>query len=304
MLSEGQQQGLLGLWAMDTSSETNMAETETWILLASSGLLLIGAFANLFSVAVVRNGAKADVNHHHKAYVRHTNYVQHASDAFLNLLTIPLIHLKDTLLASHIQAIPVAAVVWMHVLRSVSRTALLTETFVCFKLTSVYRKSMVGLVYASTFLVVLYAIIFNFIIFFDIFHNFRNTASLMLAVQGWIVPGAILLISNVAYLVAVWRNARENMRTGLVARYGWKLWIAAYGFLIALLFISTTAGSILAHPVHQKLLLLEDKSKILASLLLPTLLSLLNPLLQAICLEKFRRDCIDLLNLWQSGCGL
>ena len=281
-----------------------LTETETWLQFASSGLLLLGVFANLFSLAVVKNAAEADVNHKHETYIRHTNYVRHASDAFLNLLTIPLIHLKDTLLASHVQAIPIAAVVWTHVLKSVSRTAVLANPFACFKLTSVYKKSMVGLVYASTFLVVLYTAIFNFIIFFDIFHDFRNTAPLMTAVQGWILPGAILLIFNIAYLVTVWWNERENMKTGVVARYGWKLWIAAYGFLIALLFISTTAGSILAHPVHQKLLLQEDKSKILASLLLPTLLSLLNPLLQAICLEKYRQDCKDLLNLWQSGCGL
>ena len=95
------------------------------------------------------------------------------------------------------------------------------------------------------------------------------------------------------------------MKNGLVVPYGWKLWIAAYSFLIALIFISTTAGSILAHPVHQEVLLQEPKSKILASLtplhslLLPTLLSLLNPLLQFICLEKYREDFMDLLNLWQ-----
>ena len=86
----------------------------------------------------VKEKFKADVNRPHKAYVRHTNYLQNASDAFLNLLNIPLIHLKDTLLASHIQAIPIAEVVWMHILKSVSRTVVTAETFFCFKVTSVH----------------------------------------------------------------------------------------------------------------------------------------------------------------------
>ena len=97
----------------------------------------------------------------------------------------------------------------------------------------------------------------------------------------------------------------------MVVRYGWKLWIAVYGFLITFLFIGATAGSILAHPLHQKLLLQEEvaikippsqaerleRCDLFLSIFLPATLSLLNPLLQAIYLEKYRGDCMDLLNL-------
>ena len=281
--------------------------SESWLLLLGIGLLFIGGLANLFSLAAVKNAAKADVNRPHKAYVRHTNYLQHAADASLNFLTILLIlslsHFQYPLLASHIQAVPIAVVVWVHILRSISRTAILVGPFACFTLTSVYRNVMVGMAYASTFLVALYTIIFNFMITYDILHDYQDKMvwmSWMMTVQGLILPGAILLVSNLIYLVQIWLNVRENRKTGMVVRYGWKLWIAAYGFFIALLFTSTTA---LAHPMHQKLLLLDHLatagSKItpLHSLLLPALLSLLNPLIQAICLEKYRGDCVDLLNL-------
>ena len=172
---------------------------------------------------------------------------------------------------------------------------------------------MVTIVYVSSFLVALYATIFNYIIFIHIFHDFQDKMvmwmSWMMAVQGWILPGVILLFSNIAYLVTLWLNERQNKKSGLVAPSGWKLWIAAYGFLITLLFISSTAGSMLAHPIHQKVLsesnLTATSSKTLAnltplhSILLPTLLSFLNPLLSFICLEKYRGDCVDLMNLWQ-----
>ena len=287
-----------------------MADTETWLLWASSGLLLCGCFANLFSLAAVKNAAKADVNHPKRAYARHTNYLQHASDAFLNILTIPLIHLRDPLLASHIQAIPIALVIWMHVLRSVSRTARLAQPLLWSKLMSDYKDSIVGMVYFSSVLVFLYTTVFNFSIFFDILHSFHDASSWMMATQGWILPGVLLLVSNIALLVTIWLNGRQNKRTGLEVRYGWQLWIAGYGFLTTLIFISTTATSILAHPVHNKVLLqhhlTETRSKILttltplhSTLLLPTLLSLLNPLLCFICIEKFRGDCVDLMNLLQ-----
>lgn len=287
-------------------------ETETWLRSASSCLLFFGVFANLFSLAAVRNAAKADINQPHKAYVRHTNYMQHASDAFLNFLTIPLIHFFGPVLALHVQAIPSAVVIWMQVLRSISRTASLAGPFACFKLTSVYKGSMVTMVYISSFLVALYATTFNYIIFIHIFHDFQDKMvwmSWMMAVQGWILPGVILLFSNIAYLVAIWLNERQNKKSGLVAPSGWKLWIAAYGFLITLLFISSTAGSMLAHPIHQEVLsesnLTATSSKTLSnltslhSILLNTLLSILNPLLSFICLEKYRGNCVDLMNLWQ-----
>ena len=182
----------------------------------------------------------------------------------------------------------------------------------CFKLTSVYKGSMVTMVYVSSFLVALYATTFNYIIFIHIFHDFQDKMvwmSWMMAVQGWILPGVILLFSNIAYLVAIWLNERQNKKSGLVAPSGWKLWIAAYGFLITLLFISSTAGSMLAHPIHQEVLsesnLTATSSKTLSnltslhSILLNTLLSILNPLLSFICLEKYRGNCVDLMNLWQ-----
>ena len=283
-----------------------------WAPLASMVLLLIGGLANLFSLVAVKNAAKDDVNRPHKAFIRHTNYLQHASDASLNFLTIFLIpcsHSRSPAhLASHIQAVPVAVVVWVHLLRSISQTASLVGPFPCFKLTSVYRETMVGMAYFSCFLVAFYAFIFNFnVIIFDILHGHQDEMVWMMAVQGWILPGVILFVSNVIYLVQIWLNERENRKTGMVVRYGWKLWIAVYGFLITFLFIGATAGSILAHPIHQKLLLQEELaaagSKIspLHSLLLPTILSLLNPLLQAICLEKYRGDCVDLINLWKGN---
>ena len=287
---------------------------ETWLLLASIGLLLISGLASLFSLAAVKNAAKADVNRPYKAFIRHTNYLQHASDASLNfssiLLIIWLSHVQNPFLASHIQAVLIAVVVWVHVLRSISRTASLVGPFACFKLTSVHREAMVGMAYASCFLVALYAFIFNLVIIFDIFHDYQDKMvwmSWLMVVQGWILPGVILFVSNVIYLVQIGLNERENRKTGMVVRYGWKLWIAVYGFLITFLFIGATAGSILAHPMHQKLLLQEELaaagSKIppLHSLLMPATLSLLNPLLQAICLEKYRGDCVDLLNLWKGN---
>ena len=124
------------------------SSTETWLLLASIGILLIGGLANLFSLAVVKNAAKADVNRPHKAFIRHTNYLQHASDASLNFLTILLLlslsHFQYPLLASHLQAVPIAVVVWVHLLRSISRTASLVGPFACFKLTSVYRSAFLN----------------------------------------------------------------------------------------------------------------------------------------------------------------
>ena len=289
---------------------------ETWLLLASIGLLLISGLANLFSLAAVKNAAKADVNRPYKAFIRHTNYLQHASDASLNfssiLLIIWLSHVQNPFLASHIQAVLIAVVVWVHVLRSISRTASLVGPFACFKLTSVHRETMVGMAYFSCFLVAFYAFIFNFnVIIFDILHGHQDEMVWMMAVQGWILPGVILFVSNVIYLVQIWLNERENRKTGMVVRYGWKLWIAAYGFLITFLFIGATTGSILAHPLHQKLLLQEEvaikippsqaekleRCDLFLSIFLPATLSLLNPLLQAICLEKYREDCVDLLNL-------
>ena len=275
-----------------------MADTETWLLWASSGLLLCGCFANLFSLAAVKNAAKADVNHPKRAYARHTNYLQHASDAFLNILTIPLIHLRDPLLASHIQAIPVALVIWMHVLRSVSRTARFAQPLLWSKLMSDYKDSIVVMVYFSSVLVFLYTTVFNFSIFFDILHNFGDTIWWMVAVQGWILPGVILLVANVAFLVTIWLNGRENKREGLVVHYGYQLSIAAYGFLTALIFISTTTVSILVHPLPKEVLLQEHLTATLTPLLLPTLLSLLNPLLCFI-FPKFRSRCKELMNLLQ-----
>ena len=289
-----------------------------WFLLASMVLLLIGCLANLFSLVAVKNAAKDDVNRPHKAFIRHTNYLQHASDASLNFLTIFLIpcsHSRSPAhLASHIQAVPVAVVVWVHLLRSISQTASLVGPFPCFKLTSVYRETMVGMAYFSCFLVAFYAFIFNFNVSqqrLNISHGYQDEMVWMMAVQGWILPGVILFVSNVIYLVQIWLNERENRKTGMVVRYGWKLWIAVYGFLITFLFMGATTGSILVHPLHQKLLLQEEvaikippshagrleRCDLFLSIFLPATLSLLNPLLQAICLEKYRGDCADLLNL-------
>ena len=291
-----------------------MAETEVWLLSVSSGLLLCGCFANIFSLAAVKKAAKADLNHlgvsHPKrAFARHTNYLQHASDAFLNFLTIPLIHLQDPLLAYHIQAIPIAVVVWMHALRSISRTTRFARPFLWSKLMSNFKDSMVAMAYVSSLLVFLYATVSNALIYFDILHNFRETILWMMAVQGWILPGVILLVSNKALFVTIWLNERQKKRTGLVVRYGWQLWIAGYGFLTTLIFISTTAISLLAHPLHKEVALDDQltatRNKILVnlsplhSILLPTVLSVLNPLLSFICIEKFRGDCTDLMSQWQ-----
>ena len=280
-----------------------MTDTETWLHSSSSVLLLCGCFANLFSLAAVKNSANSDINHlgigsPKQAYARHTNYLQHASDAFLNLLTIPLIHLQDPLLASHIQAIPLAVVVWMHVLRSISRTARLARPFLWARLMSDYKDSMVGMAYVSALVVFLYTTVFNLSIFFDILHNFGDTVSWMVAVQGWILPGVILLVANVAFLVTIWLNGRENKRGGLVVHYGYQLRIFVYGLLAALIFISTTTVSILIFPLHKEVLLQEHLTATLTPLLLPTLLSLLNPLLCFI-FPKFRSRCKELMNLLQ-----
>ena len=82
---------------------------------------------------------------------------------------------------------------------------------------------MVTMVYASSFLVALYATTFNYIIFIHIFHDFQDKMvwmSWMMAVQGWILPGVILLFSNIAYLVTLWLNERQNKKSGLVAPSG------------------------------------------------------------------------------------
>ena len=290
-----------------------MTDTETWLQSSSSVLLLCGCFANLFSLAAVKNSANSDIDHlgigsPKQAYARHTNYLQHASDAFLNFLTVPLIHLQNPLLASHIQAIPIAVVVWMHVLRSISRTARLARPFLWSRLMSDYKNSMVGMAYLSSLLVFLYTTVFNFSIFFDIVHNFRDTISWMMAAQGWILPGVILLVANVALLVTIWLNGRENKRDGLVVNYGYQLRIAAYGLLTTLIFISTTTASMLAHPLHKEVLLQknltatgnQDTLTPLHSILLPTLLSLLNPPL-CLIFPKFRRRCKELMIILQGN---
>ena len=157
-----------------------MADTEIWVLSTSSGLLLCRCFSNLFSLPAVKNAAKADLNHlgvsqPKRAYARQTNYLQHASDAFLNLLTIPLIHLQDPLLASHLQEIPIAIVVWMHVLRSINQTARLARPFLWSRLMTINKDSMVGMVYVSSLLIFLFTTVFNLCIFFDILPNYRGT---------------------------------------------------------------------------------------------------------------------------------
>ena len=86
-----------------------------------------------------------------------------------------------------------------------------------------YKDSIVGMVYFSSVLVFLYTTVFNFSIFFDILHNFGDTVLWMVAVQGWILPGVILLVANVAFLVTIWLNGRENKREGLVVHYGYQL---------------------------------------------------------------------------------
>jgi len=282
-------------------------DSNTWLLAASSVLLVLGGLANLFCLAAMKNSAKAEASQPYKAYVRHTKYLQHAVDAFLNFFTILLIHLPYTVLTHHIQAVPAAVVVWAHILRSVSRTASLAAPFAFFKLTAVYREAMVVFVYASSSLVALYTTIFNSLIFFDILRDFQGKmvwTTWMMTIQNWILPGVILIIFNVTYLVLILMNERENRKMGMNLRYGWKLWIAVYGFSTTVIFIGANGGSIIAHPLSHKVLpgdlTIEVGTKItpLHALLLPTLLSLLNPLLQAICLEKFREDCSNLLNAW------
>ena len=282
-------------------------DSNTWLLVASSVLLFLGGIANLFCLAAVKNSAKAEANQPYKAYVRHTKYLQHAVDAFLNFFTILLIHLPYTAPAHHIQAVPAALVVWAHILRSFSRTASLAAPFAFFKLTAVYREAMVVFVYASSFFVFLYSTIFNSLIFFDVLQDFQDKmvwTTWMMTIQNWILPGVILIIFNVTYLVLILLNERENRKMGMNLRYGWKLWIAVYGFSTTLIFIGANGGSIFAHPLFQKLLpedltiQLGTKITPVHALLLPTLLSLLNPLLQTICLEKFRENCSDLLNTW------
>ena len=113
-----------------------------------------------------------------------------------------------------------------------------------------------------------------------------------------------MIIFNVTYLILILLNERENRKMGMNLRYDWKLWIAVYGFSTTLIFIGANGGSIIAHPLSHKVLpedlTIEVGTKItpLYTLLLPNLLSLLNPLLQTICLQKFREDCVDLLNAW------
>ena len=68
-------------------------DSNTWLLVASSVLLFLGGLSNLFCLAAVKNSAKAEASQPYKAYVRHTKYLQHAVDAFLNFFTILLIHL-------------------------------------------------------------------------------------------------------------------------------------------------------------------------------------------------------------------
>ena len=282
-------------------------DSNTWLLVASSVLLFLGGLANLFCLAAVKNSAKAEASQPYKAYVRHTKYLQHAVDAFLNLFTILLIHLPYSVLTHHIQAVPAAVVVWAHILRSVSRTASLAAPFAFFKLTAVYREAMVVFVYASSFLVALYTTIFNSLAFFDILRDFQDEmvwVTWMMTIQNWILPGVILISFNVTYLVLILLNERENRKMGMNLRYGWKLWIAVYGFSTTLIFIGSNGGFIMAHPLSQKVLpedlTIEVGTKITPhyTLLLPNLLSLLNPLLQTICLQKFREDCVDLLNTW------
>ena len=282
-------------------------DSNTWLLVASSVLLFLGGLSNLFCLAAVKNSAKAEANQPYKAYVRHTKYLQHAVDAFLNFFTILLIHLPYSVLTHHIQAVPAALVVWAHILRSFSRTASLAAPFAFFKLTAVYREAMVVFVYASSFFVFLYTTIFNSLIFFDILQDFQDEVvwvNWIMTIQNWILPGVILIIFNVTYLVLILLNERENRKMGMNLRYGWKLWIAVYGFSTTLIFIGANGGSIFAHPLFQKLLpedltiQLGTKITPVHALLLPTLLSLLNPLLQTICLEKFRENCSDLLNTW------
>ena len=62
------------------------------------------------------------------------------------------------------------------------------------------KDSMVGMVYVSSLLIFLFTTVFNLCIFFDILPNYRGTFLWVTAAQGWILPGVLLLISNITCL--------------------------------------------------------------------------------------------------------